>query len=144
MGMNDDRLIEIATSLEADAVDSKTQIKRCKPQHLVGLTANRAGFLRLAAACLRSAAEPIRHDDCRSKPVEISRPHDHIVDDDTDSVICFLQRMETWPEPNEHIEARKRRAHKNDGWALLTCGIIGFVLLFFIVAGVMSVISWFR
>ena len=57
--MGDDKLIEIARSFEADAVDSKTHIKSCKPQHLVGLTANRAGFLRLAASCLRAATEPI-------------------------------------------------------------------------------------
>ena len=139
--MGDDKLIEIARSFEADAVDSKTHIKSCKPQHLVGLTANRAGFLRLAASCLRAATEPIVDDDCRSKPVDISQPHEHVVDDDTDSVICFLQRMERWPEPNEYIEARKRRARKNDRWALLTCGIVGFVVLLFIVAGVMFFLS---
>ena len=60
--MDDDKLIEIARSFEADAVDSKTHIKNCKPQHLVGLTANRAGFLRLAASCLRAATEPIVDD----------------------------------------------------------------------------------
>ena len=140
-----DRLIEIAATLEDNAVDSKTHIKQCKPKHLVGLTANRAGFLRLAASCLRAAAEPIVEDDCRSKPVSISEPHDHFfVDDDSGSIIEFLQRMETWPEPLEYVEARKKRASKNDRWALFTCGIIGFVILFVIVAGVTAIVGWFR
>lgn len=144
MVMNSKRLIEIASTLENDAANSTTHIKNCKPQHLVGLTANRAGFLRLAASCLRAAAEPIAEDECRSKPIEILQPHDQVVDDDSDSIICFLQRMEVWPEPNEYIEARRKRAIKNDRWALLTCSVVGFVLLSVIVAGIMAILSWFR
>ena len=112
--MDDDRLIKIATTLEGDAVDSKTHIKQCKPLHLVGVTANRAGFLRLAASCIHAAAKPIFEDDCRSKPMEISQPHGHIIDGDSDSIICFLQLMETWPEPKKSIDARKKRALKSD------------------------------
>ena len=142
--MDDNQLIEIATSLEDETADAKTHIKRCKPQHLVCLTGNRAGFLRLAASCLRAAAAPIVEDDCRSRPVEILEPHKQIVDDESDCIICFLQRMETWPELNEFIEARKKRALKNDRWALLTCGVVGFVILFVIVAGITAIAGWFR
>ena len=142
--MDDNQLIEIAASLEDETADAKTHIKRCKPQHLVGLTANRDGFLRLAASCLRAAAAPIVEDDCRSKPVAISEPHEQVVDDDSDCIICFLQRMETWPEPDECIETRKKRARKNDRVALLTCGVVGFVLLFVIVAGISAIVGWFQ
>ena len=143
--MDDNQLIEIATSLEDDTAEAKTHIKRCKPQHLVGLTANRAGFLRLAASCLRAAAAPVLEDDCRSTPVELLEPpHQQIVDDDSDCIIGFLQRMETWPEPNEFIEARKKRALRNDRWTLLTCGVVGFVILSVIVAGITAIAGWFR
>lgn len=142
--MDDDELIRIAAALEAEVTDSKSQIKCFKPQHCGGLTANRPGFLRLAASCLRAAAEPILDGDCRSKPVEIPRPHDQVVDDDSDITLCLLQRMETWPEPNEYLEARKKRAFKNDKLALLTCGVVGFAILFVIIAGVTAIVGWFH
>jgi len=142
--MEADKLIDIATTLETEAIESKSQIKCRKPQHCAVLTANRSGFLRLAASCLRAAAEPIMEADCRSKPVEIISPHDQVVDADSDVVICLLQRMETWPELNEYIEARKKRALKNDRPAILACGILGFALLFVIVTGIMTIMQWFR
>ncbi len=142
--MNDDKLIEIATSLEATVIDSKSQIKCCKPEHCAALTANRSGFVRLAALCLRTAAEPIPEGECRSKPIEIASQHDQVVDHASDVIICFLQRMETWPETNEYIEARKKRALRNDRPALLACGIVGFAILFVIILGISTIIGWFR
>jgi hypothetical protein len=142
--MDDNQLNEIATLLEVDAADAKTHIIRCKPQHLVGLTANRAGFLRLAASCLRAAAAPLIEGDCRSRPVHILEPHEQVVDNDSDCIICFLQRMEVWPEPKEFIKARTKRTLRNDRWALLTCAVVGFIVLFVIVAGITAIASWFR
>jgi hypothetical protein len=142
--MDDKQLNEIATLFEVEAADAKTHIERCKPQHLVGLTANRAGFLRLAASCLRAAAEPLNEEDCRSKPLQILEPHEQVVDNDSDCIICFLQRMEVWPEPKEFIEARKKRTQKYDRWAILTCGVVGFIVLFVIVAGISAIATWLR
>jgi len=142
--MDDSQLIDIATSLEDDAVDAKTQIKQYKPQHLIGMTANRASFLRLAASCIRAAAAPIVEGDCRSRPAEISDSHEQVIDDDSDCAICALQRMETWPEPSEFIKARKKRALRGDRVALFACSVVGVVIFFVIVAGIMAIVGWFQ
>ena len=142
--MDDNQLIALAASLEAESAEAKTHIKRCNPHQMASLTANRAGFMRLAASCLQAAAAPIAEEDYRSRAMQILPPHDQIVDHDSDLIIGFLQRMETWPESNEYLEARKKRALRNDNLALLTCGVMASILLFIIVAGITAIAGWFR
>lgn len=143
--MDENRLIEIAASLEDLSADAKTRLQRCKPPHCVALTANREGFLRLAVSCLRAAAAPIPENDCRSAPLELTEPpHHQVADDDSDCIIAFLQRMETWPEPMELMEARDKRARQNDRWALVTCGVVGFVILLVLIAGFAAILGWVR
>lgn len=137
--MDDQELLSLAASLEALADQSLARVQRAEPARVIGVTANRSGFLRLAAWCLRAAVEPIKLGTGRSRPVQVTLPHGNVVRDETDLVLGFLERQEDWPSP-EVMAARGRR---RDRFALLSCAILGLVLLFVFSVGIATIVGWF-
>lgn len=135
--MDNEELRRIADIIEstADLGGATSKLDQGKSPAL-RLTANRAGFLRLAAMFLHAATLTIPDDDCRSKPLAVDQRLEQIGGTDADRFIAFAQRMETWPEAEAMIEQRKRRTLKNDLLPLLGCGLVAFVVLLFFMIGV--------
>lgn len=140
----DDREIQkIIDVLDAEPTFGTSRLISGKPDYYVFLTANRAGLLSLASMLLRAAVEPIDADGCRSKPVNAPGGLTQIHENDNDLALPFVQRMETWPEPETSIEERKHRAWKRDRLALLTCGSIACVVGLIFIAGIAAICSVF-
>jgi hypothetical protein len=139
--MNDQRIQEIIKTIEEEEAEGEARSRffRGSPPEGVFLTANRAALLKLASTFLRAAQEPIREDDCRSKPVELDSDLHQCRESKSDQWLGFVQRMETWPEPKEAIAERRRRAWRQDRVALLGCGIVAFVLLNILAVGVVAI-----
>lgn len=143
--MDDHDIRPIIESLDRNIEDNSGDDKaRCRfftgsPENLVFLTANRQGLLRLARTLLQSAIDPILVDDCRSKPVEVEANLCQASEEPSDRRLAFVQRMETWPEPKEAAEGRKRRRWWRDKVALLGCGLAWFILFFVLAAGVIAI-----
>ena len=124
--MDDSELNRLADAFEACAkvADAKSGLHHDKSP--LWVIANRTACIRFAAAFLRAATTPIIDDDCRGKPIPV----------DVKTFSCIIQRMETWPEPEQCREDRKRKAWRNDRIALIGCGLVTFILLFLIGPGV--------
>lgn len=135
------QLIELLKAIEQpEQCRSHTVV--CKPGNMVFVTASRAGFIRIARACLEAAVQPIEENDCRSKSVEFMTGEEQVLQEPHDYTIGFFQRMETWPEPKEFIEERVRRGRKADRMVLFGCGLAIFLFCLLLV-GFVSLFAWF-
>jgi hypothetical protein len=142
--MNDNQLQQLIDSLREleQPEQCRSHIVVGRPANMIFITANQAGFIRIARACLEAASHPIEENDCRSEPVSLMTGDEQVMLGPHDLVFGYLQRMETWPEPNEFIKERESRARKADRMALLGCGFVIF-LGCSLVAGIVSLFSWF-
>ena len=139
--MNDDHIRQVIVTLDAeiaDAGDARVHFEQVKPPYCILATANRAGLLRLARTSLLAALEPMIADDCRSRPM-----HDpdlvQVREGKSDRFLGFIERMEAWPEPVELIQERRRKAYRQDRFALLGCGVVACVLLTVFMAGLIAI-----
>ena len=131
-------LLSIAKSLESQVTDPKSHIGHCNPQHMVGLIANRDGFLRFAALCLRAASAPIANDSELSRPIEPCEQHEQIIAAKNDVMVGFARRREEWPETNAYIESLVESRRRSDRLALFGCA--AFVIL--VILGVAFLTTW--
>ena len=136
--MDETDLLSVAKSLEAQANDPKSHMGHCNPPHMVGLVANRDGFLRFAALCLRAASSPIANDSELSRPVEPSEQHEQIVAAKNDVMIGFARRREEWPETNAYIDTMVESRRRSDRFALFGCATV--VVL--VILGVVFLTTW--
>jgi hypothetical protein len=148
--MDDEEIHRLADAIEAtaDLSGAKSKLHQGKSPPL-RITANRAGFLRLAGMFLRAATLTIPDDDCRSKSLALDERLEQVGGtQEADRFIGLLQRMETWPEPEAMIEQRKRRARANNPLPLMACALVAFVFLLFFIIGVgvvgYAVVVWLR
>ena len=133
--MDETDLLSIAESIEAQASDPKSHIGHCNPPNMVGLIANRDGFLWLAALCLRAASAPIENDSEFSRPIEPCEQHEQIVAAKNDVLVGFARRREEWPETIDSLVEPWRRSDK-----LMLLGCATFVIL--LILGVVSLTTW--
>ena len=133
--MDDTEIQRIAELLEAIS-DENAESQLTTGQPFLWLTANRAGCIQVAVRALRAASTPIPTNDCRAEPVFLE--HNQISESKEDYVIGAIQRIDKFPENKDLIDLRKRKALRNDGVALVGCGLVGFVLLFLVIAGIKS------
>ena len=136
--MDETDLLAIAKSLEAQASEPKSHMGHCNPQHMVGLIANRDGFLRFAALCLRAASAPITNDSELSRPVEPCEQHEQIIAAKNDVMVGFTRRREEWPETNAYIDSLVESRRRSDRFALFGCAAV--VIL--VILGVVFLATW--
>lgn len=98
--MDESQLIALAERLEAenDLSDARSHWRRGHPADALVPVANRAGFVRLAAWCLRAAASPPENTE-DFKPVILDKSLFQVRNDKQDFEIPFMQRSETLPGP---------------------------------------------
>lgn len=136
--MDETDLLLIAESIETQASDPKSHMGHCSPPHMVGLIANRDGFLRLAALCLRAASAPIENDSEFSRPIEPCEQHEQIIAAKNDVVVGFARRREQWPETSAYIDSLVEARRRSDKFMLLGCA--AFIIL--VILGVVSLTTW--
>jgi len=138
--MDDAELRIIADSLEASVGDdAESQLTQGKP--FLWLTANRSGCIHFAISALRAATAPVPDGECRADPLLLE--HKQINDAKSDYILGGIQRINEFPENQEAIAERKRKACRNDRVALLGCGFVGFVILFLVMIGVLALFGVF-
>jgi len=140
--MDEDRIRQIIGTLEeiAGPHTGRTRLIKCKPPDIALLRGNRAGLLKIACSILRASLEPIPPDGCRSEAVQVDLNVVQLTEDNSEQYLGFVQRMETWPEPEEIVKEQRRKARRRDLPALLGCGTIAFVVLFFFLVGVAAMV----
>ena len=136
--MDNSELLSIAESLETLASDPKSHMPHCNPPHVVGLIANRDGFFRMAALCLRAACAPMPEDTNLSRPIEPSEQHEQIVAAKHDVTIGFMRRRDDWPEANAYIDELAKAQRKSDRFALFGCAGVVIVAIL----GIVAVATW--
>ena len=142
--MDDQRINEIIAALREiePPGESHSQIVRGVPAGYIFAAANRSGFISIARACLEAAVQPINEIDGRSKPITLPESHEQMFEGPHDLVLQSLQRMETWPEPLEIIEQRRRRTRASDRATMLGC-VVAILLFVALIISIMSLFSSF-
>lgn len=135
--MTPEEIRQIADQLAASHEDKppRLQASEFNPPDLIGLSGNRSGLIALARALLLAAAGPVSASDHREL-VQMEEEDVWVLDRPNDVAITYIEHRDVVPPSPEELERESDAAWRNDrGW-LLGCAVIGFMLLFLMVSGV--------
>lgn len=138
--MNDQALQQLIDGIDALPVDEAPRAHtfgvKPDPRRYLYVTANQAGLIQLARTCLVAAISPIELEN-GARPITVDEPLDQALDGPDDAFIGWIHRTDVVPISDE-IQARRRaKAWRSDRLALLGCGLVGSLLMFLLVSGVL-------
>ena len=127
MTMENSRIEELIAELRQaeDATVAQARVSSGPPQFLF-LMANRAGFLRIARACLEANLKPLREGTTQSLPVELDGLEQSSAEKGVHALVA-LHRMDNWPESTEEPGKNPRSNRKGDRIALFGCAIVTII-----------------
>jgi hypothetical protein len=124
--MEDSRIEELIAEIRQAEDATVAQSRICGPPHLLLLMANRAGFLRIARACLEAILKPSREGTTQSLPVDLDGLEQSSADKRVHALVA-LQRMDNWPKSKEKPGRNPLSNQKGDRVALFGCAIVTII-----------------
>jgi hypothetical protein len=126
--MNDNQLPEIIDELQAEASKGDPRVSIDCTGPCLFITANRAGYLKLATTFMEAALTPLNPPESPNYP-QIRELTGIAYPIYSKLFLAGLHHQEEWPDESQEIAKRKKHAKKSDRIALFTCAIIVFLAI---------------
>ena len=137
--MDDESLRRIIAELDdcPDDTEPRSRIVAGKPDPFLFLAANKSGLISLSRTCLIAALSPQQSSQANVNVTRVPETHVQIWESRGDFLLGWIERSETIPIPKEVEAERRQMSWQKDRLTLLGCAIIGFIVLFLLISGVL-------